>query len=244
LRWLIVATGLLCMVPPLVYFLWLPDGVPFKSLTQAGIAQYSLNPGTLKLRHLLTHVGAYGIFMYNPCVHLPVFLLGMGLGRYKLAFAERRRTLSARVTPHASLLLMFGLLAASGWMPHLVLHNGLIAVAFAGFVFYVDALWGPLNRLISSPAVVLLGEASYGVYILQEPLWQLYDSMIRHLHLGSPVPGSMSPGALAGFLVFLCGTAVITFLIIERPCRKLVRTTLTSIATSGRVATSAIFAKQ
>lgn len=244
LRCLIVAVALLSMLPPLVYFLWLRDGVPFKSLTQASITNYSPDPGTLEFRHRLTHIGAYSTFMYNPFAHLPVFLLGMGLGRYKLAFAERRRTLSARLAPHASLLLTLGLLAASGWMPHLVLHNGLIAMAFAGFVFYVDTLWGPLVRFLSTRAIVLLGDASYAVYILQVPLWQAYDSVVRHLHLGSPDAGQITLGVLAGFLVFLCGTAVITFVMIERPFRRLVRSTLTNVATSGRLANSAIYAKQ
>jgi peptidoglycan/LPS O-acetylase OafA/YrhL len=231
LRWLIAAFALLSMMPPVVYFLWLPDGVPFESLTQARITNYTLNTEVAAVRNLLTRRGAYGIFMYNPFVHLPVFLLGMVLGRYKLAFAEMRTTLFARVAPHASLLLIVGLLAGSGSMPHLILHNGLIAIAFAGFVFYADVLWVPLARLLSTPAVVLLGEASYAVYILQEPLMQVYASIVRRLHLGSSDAQPMTLGVLAGFLVFLCGTSVLTFLMIERPGQKFVRTTLTRMAT-------------
>lgn len=240
LRWFILATGLLSMLPPAVYFLWLPDGVPFASLTQAHITHYTLDPATLDFRSRLTRAGFYGNFMYNPVAHLPVFLLGMALGRYKLAFAERRSTLAVSVMPYASLLFTFGILAASGLLPHLALHNSLIAVGLAGFIFYADTLWGPLARLLAAPVVVLLGEASYAVYILQVPLWQVYDSLMRHLHLGFPAE-QMTVGLLVGFLVFLCATAVITFLAIERPCRKIIRKTLTDLD-FGKRSRAAVYA--
>lgn len=234
LRWAIVALAFACILPPLVYLLWLPDGVPYQSLTQANLTHFTLDPRTLELQRFLPRMGVYGTFMYNPLVHTPIFLLGMALGRYKLAFAERRRTFFSVAIPHGSLMLLLMLLAVSGWMPHLLLHDGLAALAFAGFVFYADTLSGPLSRLLSAPAVVLFGEASYAVYILQMPMWQAYESIMRHLHLGPPDLDSMTLAVLVGFLVFLCGAAIMTFCLVERPCRRWIRTTLTSRTTLGR----------
>jgi peptidoglycan/LPS O-acetylase OafA/YrhL len=195
-----------------------PTGAPFDALTQESITHYGLNPVAHEFRSFLRR-GAYRIFMYNPFAHLPVFLLGMALGRYKVAFASAPTTFRARLVPHAALLLIFGLLAISGSMPHLLLHNSLIAVAFAGFVYYAEALWGPLARLLTAPVTVLLGEASYEIYILQMPLERLYEFMLRLFHRGSHDGQLATPVVLIGFLVLLCATATIVFLKIERPAK-------------------------
>jgi peptidoglycan/LPS O-acetylase OafA/YrhL len=236
LRLTIFGLALVSMLPPLVYFLWLPDGVPFHQLTQASVAQYSAIPGVYEFQHLLTRKGLYGIFMYNPLMHLPMFLLGAGLGRYKVAFAEQRITLSSRIAVHTALLVMLGFLANSGSMPHLLLHNGLIALCFSGFIFYVEALWTPLAFVLMSPPIVLLGEASYALYILQAPLNEWYETIVRHLHLIPAKSSDLPATLLIGFLVFLCAASVLTYLCVERPCRKWLRRSLTRLLISQRIA--------
>jgi hypothetical protein len=65
--------------------------------------------------------------------------------------AARGDTLLARVCAHLSVLLMFAILACAGWLPHLLLHNALPALCFAGFVYYVESLWTPLGNLLADP---------------------------------------------------------------------------------------------
>lgn len=47
LRGVIVALALTSMLPPLIYLLWLPDGVPYRLLTQAHLTHFTSDPGQL-----------------------------------------------------------------------------------------------------------------------------------------------------------------------------------------------------
>jgi peptidoglycan/LPS O-acetylase OafA/YrhL len=224
LRWAIVGFAVLSMLPPLVYLAWQPDGVPLRGLLQSHIAQYPVSEATENL----TRPGTYRLFMYNPISHLPVFLLGVALGRFKVAFGAGQVTRASRIVAHLAIVGMLVLLAVSGSVPHLLMHNSLAAICFCGLMFYADALWKPLSRLLAAPLTVLLGEASYALYILQIPLAAWYVSILRHLHALSGNEEAVSRGwPLAGLVCFLCAGSVLTFVLIERPSRVSIRSALT-----------------
>jgi peptidoglycan/LPS O-acetylase OafA/YrhL len=58
--------------------------------------------------------------------------------------------------------------------------NGLIAPFFLLFIVLLSLQKGVITRILSNSWLVLLGEASFSLYILQKPLHGLYDKLIAN----------------------------------------------------------------
>ena len=163
-----------------------------------------------------THAAAREFLLYFPLFHWPTFLLGSL--SYLLA-----REIGRRATPSAPGLTVALALAtvvmcwfmwraeSSPLFSHLV-HNGVLAPCYAvivGAIFLGEPL---ARRGLSHRWVVLLGEASYSVYILQVPVYSW---------LGLVAGGWFKqPGA--GFYAFvgvLTVVSILVFLFLERPAR-------------------------
>jgi peptidoglycan/LPS O-acetylase OafA/YrhL len=154
---------------------------------------------------------------FLPLLHLPEFLMGMVAGilcRRNPAVAHR----SSRVWLWLGLAVSGGVLASSDRVPYLLLHNGLLSPAFALLVPALALGQSRLGWFLSLPAIHLLGEASYGVYILQAPLSRWWEAL-------APL---QSTGEFWLFLAFLTLASVLSFQFLERPCRKWLRQRLAS----------------
>lgn len=103
----------------------------------------------------------------SPLMRLPEFLVGVALGR---AFAMRRLA-----SPTAwSLVAVAGVLATSlAWplVPRYFIH-ALLLPSYA-LLIYAVASGGAVAALLSRPTMRALGDASYALYLLQMPLFQL-----------------------------------------------------------------------
>lgn len=149
--------------------------------------------------------------LYNPLVRLPEFVLGVALGRLWARGARLPR-------PGVALLLAAGLLPAlvalSGALPYALAHNGLLDPLFAVLLYALAQ--GPrgagswLARALARPGTVLLGEASYALYLIHAPLLATLD------HLGLLPLGR---GALLAVPVAI-GLSVLVYRHLERPARR------------------------
>jgi len=155
--------------------------------------------------------GAYhDYFWFSPLVHLPQFIFGMALGRLFLF---------GRALPRAvySAMLYGGLLA-------IVLITGArllgrvydpVIVGLFGLVIFGGAGREAAGRLLTLPLLVLLGEASYSMYILHVPIGFWWEWTTAHLPMALP--------AWAGFAAYFVLTVVISvlfFLGVEQPLRR------------------------
>lgn len=106
-----------------------------------------------------------------PLLSLPLFLLGISL-------AQMHRF----VKPHELLapIATVALILTIGFMPwieqNVPMSSAVIAATFGLFV-YAFAKESPLARFASHPSLILLGEASYALYILHEPLASLFQAV-------------------------------------------------------------------
>jgi peptidoglycan/LPS O-acetylase OafA/YrhL len=168
---------------------------------------------------------------YNPLVRLPEFLMGVALGR--LFVARMSTTPAGRmarvVTPaRLSVVALVGsvcalsyvptLLGPGSALPYLWLHNGLVDPFFALLIYSLASGEGPLAAVLSLPAMVLLGEASYALYILHIPLWDWMTYALSRLH--------MAPGFVTLSLLHLgvaLGLSILTLCVVERPARRALR---------------------
>ena len=146
-----------------------------------------------------------------PVLHLPEFLLGMALGLTFLRSGSDRSSHRPLRTYAAVVGLLVALSVPLGpWVSLVVLPFTVLAYELA-----LGGSW--LGRLLSSPTMVLLGGASYAVYLLQTPVRQW-----THL-LFSYVPAKLAGADVAFTALALVGFSIFVFLYWEEPLRKALR---------------------
>ncbi|MBM4373490.1 MAG: acyltransferase [Deltaproteobacteria bacterium] len=152
---------------------------------------------------------------YDPLLHLPTFALGILLAEL-FDSPLRERLLRARVPLGVGAMSVLGLLLATPpGATNLLFHNGLLAPAFGALILAVALGLPMVSPALSSPLLLLLGEASFGLYILQSPVWSGW----RRLDLG------LSRGVdLAAFFGVLVAVSVAAHRLVELPARRRLRT--------------------
>ena len=107
-------------------------------------------------------------------------------------------------------------LSASQIIPLVLLFNGLLAPLFAVLIYNLARGGGGiLHWALSRPVLVLLGEASYALYILQEPLWKW------SLSVAATLTGQHTIWTESGFVAIYIGVLVLvsllSFRLVEQP---------------------------
>ncbi len=119
---------------------------------------------------------------YNPAMHLSSFLLGMLCGIY-LKHTQHKQTNDNGLLLILSFSVIFLLIWARSYLENilnikLAFTNGLLAPAFLLFIITLARHQGVVSKILCNPKLVLLGEASYSLYILQKPIHGIYDKII------------------------------------------------------------------
>jgi peptidoglycan/LPS O-acetylase OafA/YrhL len=164
------------------------------------------------------------VLRYDPIVRLPEFLLGILLGRLYLG-AEWPPSVRALLgSPAGATALSAGaaalalaLLAASGSIPYPLVHNGLLAPVFALLIVSLAPGRGALAACLATPAMVLLGEASYSLYLIHVPLGVIWDKIVH------PLMGPRYAGTLrdwSAFVAFAVAASIGCYRFVERPLQK------------------------
>ncbi len=152
------------------------------------------------------------VIKFNPMVRLPEFLLGMGVGA---SFLRRRPAPGSWPILTGAGLIVLGIVFQR-WLPYPAMHSGLMAPAFALMIygFATEPAWA---RFLAAKTLLLLGEASYSLYLLHTfPL----GMMVFFLH------ANQSPHPLRLVLLYLASILLVSvgvFLGIENPLRRLLR---------------------
>jgi peptidoglycan/LPS O-acetylase OafA/YrhL len=147
-----------------------------------------------------------------PLIHVPQFAFGAALG---LAFTrERARNVERSGAPLvlAALLIIAGILMFSPRFPAAFLQDGGLAPAFGALIYGLARGGGHVATILSQRWLVVLGDASYGLYVLQAPV---HDWMTR-THALNP---SKSSSVLA-YLLLLILVSVIVHRTIEASGRR------------------------
>jgi peptidoglycan/LPS O-acetylase OafA/YrhL len=152
-----------------------------------------------------------------PILRLPEFMLGIAAGRVYVSGTLDRNLKALRSAGVIALVLTLVLLGFDVGVPKILIQNMLEAPLFAVMILAAasGALPGP-RWLISRP-LVLLGRASYAVYIIHQPFKWLFESLTRLAGVGSP-----SLALLISYLVLLEIFCIGLFLWIEDPVRRLI----------------------
>lgn len=154
------------------------------------------------------------VIKFFPLMRLPEFILGMATG---LIFLKSKNSAKA-----AGPLIAVGLLAGgvaavySSQIPFAMLHTALLAPAFAAIVYGL-ALQPKWSVFLRWAPLVLLGNASYSLYLLHSNIMGMYffgnQGQLQHTSLG---------GILLG-LVIIVAASLLVFRFIEEPARRRLR---------------------
>lgn len=198
LGWVMLVTWLVSMLAPTAYILVDPDGVG------AG----NLNAGSTAIR----------LVKFNPLLRLPEFVAGVVLGRWFMLH-QRAGTRPGgigliSVAAAAGILVI---LSFSSKLPYILLHNGALLPLMSLLVFMLAWDEGPVARILSTRVFVLLGESSYALYILHEPLKGWADRAA--ISFGLRDHGGVMPST--AILAILA--SVIVLRAFEEPSRRWVR---------------------
>lgn len=196
------ACWILSLTPPLLYQWFNPDGIGEAIWTSDGYWLYVLK--------------------FNPIIRLPEFVSGVALG--KLYLRRRARDnyepngKGARLTL-AALVIVLVVTFTADLVPFMLLHNGLLTPVFAVLIYGLALGGGPIARFLERPTMVLLGDATYGLYIL-------HFAIISYGMVIIAVSGGKLMGPMTFlFVVLAVGTllSVRTYRRYEVPGRKLIR---------------------
>jgi peptidoglycan/LPS O-acetylase OafA/YrhL len=188
--------------------------------------------GVVGVAHILAHLqhrpvnGAvvYFVLNRNPAVRFPEFIQGTITGIVYLRdwhapWAVFRLPALGRVV----CVIGFCLLAAMSieWTTPVWAAATVLFVPLYAATIYVPATnVGPMTRPLAWPVLVLLGEASYGMYILHWPLWSVFRGLGVGLWGASSVT---SPAFYAVYVVFVIGAALLSLFLLEKPARRAIR---------------------
>lgn len=172
---------------------------------------------------------------FTPLLRVPEFAIGILVGRVFVAggFDRLRNGLLSLIVALIILMVM----AFSPHLSHPFLAGGLLTPLFVLLIVTLAGGNGPLASFLSMPFMILLGEASYGIYILQIPVSYV---------LRCPPPHTSGRVLLTycGALVFV---ALLSFRFIESPLRLRIRRWLggpePSIVRSNASANSLVWAQ-
>jgi peptidoglycan/LPS O-acetylase OafA/YrhL len=161
--------------------------------------------------------GTQTLWRSLPLLRLPEFMLGVGAGRLYL---------SGRLGPHLKVLRWTGAisfvlaLVLLGWdlgLPKEIVGDALEAPLFAAMILAAASGAIPSPRWLVSRPLLLLGRASYAVYIVHQPFKSLFLWLARSAGLDTP-----SPVFLLSYLVLLQAFCIVLFVWIEDPARRLI----------------------
>lgn len=152
------------------------------------------------------------VVKFNPLVRLPDFLLGMGVGMAFLRLPARARSWPIA----AGIAFIVVAIVLQKQIPYPIMHSGLLAPAFALIVFgfATQPVW---TRFLAFKPMLLLGEASYSLYLLHL-FGIILLAFLFHL-AGSPYIIEV----VVLYLIGICVLSIGVFLFIESPLRRLLR---------------------
>ncbi len=167
---------------------------------------------------LETNPTASEVILYSPFIHLNEFIVGNLAGIYFMTYCYTRRKNYDLLIIIILILLMACLYASDAFgFKYGIYHNGLLAVLFIPLILLLSLNTGYFERLFSHKLLVLLGESSYAIYILQFPVFSLTFYIMNILHIQN--------GDFIFYfsLLALILISILCFIFIETPIRNFIK---------------------
>ena len=119
-------------------------------------------------------------FLYNPLLHFNEFLIG---NLAALFFLKKLKNKTGNYSIYIFLLLLF-LIVSLRFPLGLNYHNGFLSILFVPLIILISLNRGKFNDILNRKLFVFLGEISFGIYILQRPVWKLFSTQLLEKYIG------------------------------------------------------------
>lgn len=178
-----------------------------------------------------TNIQIHDFIFHFPVWHFNQFLIGNLFGMLFILNRNREGFFST-FKKHGDIWLisLFVLLAVLlkiipfwqnkyTFFPYAInVYNGFLAYLFAAIILVLSFNKGIITRIFSNPLLILLGEISYAIYLLQEIAIFFWDITIQKLAI------SLTPlNNLLGYILFLIFISYLGHVLVEKPCLKLIK---------------------
>ncbi|MBP6914262.1 acyltransferase [Candidatus Parcubacteria bacterium] len=120
---------------------------------------------------------------FFPLFHLNQFLIGITAG---LFFSKGIKKGNTIFILSLLFLLIYLPIISRGLLPTLH-HNGLLAPVFALLIIGAASSYGIIKKILSLPLFIKMGDISYGIYILQYPVYYLIYRFYDNFHFYNPL---------------------------------------------------------
>lgn len=112
------------------------------------------------------------------------------------------------------LLLIFLLKYSFG----LIFHNGLLAILFVPIILLISSNDSYIMKLISKKPFIFLGEISFGMYILQFPVWGFFSDYRMEKYFGLSKEAFYCENFFLRLFILII-LSIISYLFFENPLR-------------------------
>ena len=164
------------------------------------------------------------VVRYNPLLRLPEFCCGILLAKLYFAMPVSHPLQGRGYWLYLPCtLITLAVLINGTHIPYPLIHNGLLVPLYGGILLGLALGGGILARFLSTSPLLLLGNASYSLYILHAPTYQWLDIAFRRLLDRDP------HGWLwfFSYLIIIIGGACVFYKLIEEPLHRALRSALT-----------------
>lgn len=153
---------------------------------------------------------SHDAIFYYPLMHLNEFITGNITGLFFIRYFEGRFRKNGALIFLVGIIMLVVLYMSLG----LEKHNGLLAIVFVPLIILISTDNGILSVLFSQPLFIFLGEISYGIYILQVPIFFLSKKLLALLGVTGPIR------VFYFYVLILITAASLIYIFIEKPLRK------------------------
>jgi peptidoglycan/LPS O-acetylase OafA/YrhL len=192
LFWSVVFWSLVSLAISVLYIILHPDGID-------------------KINSAETTLLWKNILSFNPLLRLPEFLVGVFAGRLFLSAKNNRKLATPLVVLGVAVVLTIVLVADR--IPRPLISAGFLSPAFAAIIYGL-ALRPRWAGFLEAGTLVLLGDASYSLYLLHSTTVSRVAEWTRSL----PWPLHASVAFLAAV-----GVSLLSYYLVEEPFRKMLR---------------------
>jgi peptidoglycan/LPS O-acetylase OafA/YrhL len=158
---------------------------------------------------------SHNFIFYFPVLHLNEFLIGNLAGLIFLRNKDYKSNSFHLLLLTISIPACLYVIARS--KIDIQFHNGLMAIVFAPFLVLLAANKGSATRFFSNKIFILLGEISFSIYILQEPVHSIMMLLFDKLQIRQPEIIFYS------FLLVLVICSFTSYFLIELPGKRLIK---------------------
>lgn len=97
-------------------------------------------------------------------------------------------------------------------------HNGFLAILFVPLILYLSLSKDIITKAISSNKFIFLGEISFSIYILQNPVWTIFSDRRMEKYFGLHREFDFTSSFIIRLFILILLSSLI-YVYFERPLR-------------------------